>query len=75
MDAVTSFSEREKLRLVRKILSARGKTLSEDIRRAKAIRQNRICRRCRWRRDGTQACCLPCCMKKAVGSICKKEEV
>ena len=32
-------------------------------------------RNCEWRRDGTQACCLPCCMKKAVGSICKKEEV
>lgn len=31
-------------------------------------------RKCEWRRDGTQACCLPCCMKKAVGSICKKEE-
>lgn len=58
---IENAAEMEKLRLVRKILSARGKTLSENIRRAKAIRQNRICRRCRWRRNGLDACVLPRC--------------
>ena len=61
---IENAAELEKLCLVRKILSARGKTLSEDVRRAKMIRQNRTCRRCRWRRDGLETCVLPRCMKE-----------
>ena len=61
---IENAAEMEKLRLVRKILSAHSKTLSEDIRRAKAIRQNRMCRHCRWRRDGLETCVLPRCMKE-----------
>ena len=61
---IENADELAKLCLVRKILSAHSKTLSEDIRRAKVIRQNRTCRRCRWRRDGVDICVLPRCFKE-----------
>ena len=61
---IENADELEKLRLVRKILSKRSKTLSESVRRAKVIRQDRICRRCRWRRDGVDICVLPRCFKE-----------
>lgn len=51
----------DKPSLVRKFLSKRGKTPREDVRRAKVIRQNRMCRHCRWRRDGVDICVLPRC--------------
>lgn len=59
---IESTEEYEKLRLVRKIRSLRTKEPSDEIiRRAKAIRQNRMCRHCRWRRDGVDICVLPRC--------------
>ncbi len=62
---IESADEMEKLRLVRKIRSLRTKEPSNEIvRRANAIRQTRICRRCRWRRDGMGICVLPRCMKE-----------
>ena len=62
---IESADEMEKLRLVRKIRSLRTKEPSNEIvRRANAIRQTRISRRCRWRRDGMGTCVLPRCMKE-----------
>lgn len=62
---IESADELEKLRLVRKILSLRtAKPQDEILRRVAEIRQVRICRRCRWRRDGVDICVLPRCMKE-----------
>lgn len=69
---IENADELEKLRLVRKILSKRGKIPSDDVRRAKAIRQDRMCRRCRWRRDGLETCVLPRCLRE--GNKTEKRE-
>ena len=62
---IESTQERVKLMLVRRILSLRtGEPPDEIVRRAQAIRRDRMCRRCRWRRDGSGICVLPRCFKK-----------
>ena len=62
---IENADEREKLRLVRKILSDRSAETQDAAElHARKIRQDRICRRCRWRRDGVDICVLPRCFKE-----------
>lgn len=60
MESVHNAEEYEKLMMVRRILSLKSTDAPDEIvQRAKQIEQDKKCRKCCWRMDGTGVCVLP----------------